>query len=374
MNSIDLFCGAGGFSEGLYQAGIQTRIAVDFDEQAIHTFSHNHPKVRTICADIAKLNPKNLLAKAELEKGELDLIVGGPPCQGFSLAGSRLPDDPKNKLVLEYKKIVKGVMPKFFIFENVPGIMSMESGKVVEALCNEFRELGYALSVEVINAADYGVPQSRPRFIMIGSREGIKVGFPLKTHSENGNKYKISLLDQKLPSYVTVKDALFDLPNIYQGEGGETMPHSEDPQNEYQLARRGRREPGTIYNQRATRHCERIVERYSMITQGCNNKCLPEEMRTKKNNVFKIHEDSPSRTVTCNFRTDLLHPWNPRGLTVREAARLQSFDDDYQFFGNLTRKAKWVTQDDQVGNAMPPLLAKALGEHILSFGGAINAV
>lgn len=126
----------------------------------------------------------------------------------------------------------------------------------------------------------------------------------------------------------------------------------------------GNRNPGTIYNHRATRHSEVIQQRYAMIPEGCNNSVLPVEIRTKKRNTFRLGRNQPARTVTCNLRTDLLHPIFPRGITVREAARLQSFSDDYRFFGNLTRKAKWVTQDDQVGNAVPPLFAKAIAEYI----------
>lgn len=152
---------------------------------------------------------------------------------------------------------------------------------------------------------------------------------------------------------------------IKQGDGAEEMQHVSDPINAYQFERRGSRAPGMVFNHRATGHSEPIIRRYDAIPEGGNNSQVPVEMRTKKINVFKLHREKPARTVTCNHRTDLLHPVIPRGTTVREAARLQSFDDDYRFFGNLTRKAKWVTQDDQVGNAVPPLLARAIAKSLL---------
>lgn len=365
MKSIDLFCGAGGFSEGLRHAGVETVFAADFDEQAIMTFSKNHPNVRSLCADVSDLSAEKILSEAGLSRGDVDLVVGGPPCQGFSLAGPRLPNDPKNKLVLQYKRIVFEIKPRFFIFENVSGILSMQGGKVLNALQNEFASMGYKVSSKVVNAADYGVPQLRPRFIMIGTLDSKETGFPVPSHGDPDKMYHSSLLNNGKVPYVTVREALEDLPEIEQGEGEEKAAHTGGYKNQFQLERKGSREPGVVYNHRATRHSQPIVERYSQIPPGCSNGCLPEEIRTKKINVFRLHPDRPSRTVTCNFRTDLLHPWIPRGTTVREAARLQSFDDDYQFFGNLTRKAKWVTQDDQVGNAVPPLLAKALALHVL---------
>ena len=164
--------------------------------------------------------------------------------------------------------------------------------------------------------------------------------------------------------YVTVADALSDLPALDQEQGEMEMEHTSEPCNDYQRERRGHRNPGKIYGHKATRHSKEIQYRYSLIPQGSTNACLPEEIRTKKNNVYKLDMSQPARTVTCNFRTDLLHPTMNRGLTVREAARLQSFDDDYKFFGCLTRKARWLTQDDQVGNAVPPLLARAFADHI----------
>jgi DNA (cytosine-5)-methyltransferase 1 len=362
MTSIDLFCGAGGFTEGLRQAGYHTALANDFDEMACRTFSHNHPSVPTICRDISKLEVAEILSAAKIKSGEVRLVVGGPPCQGFSLAGRRVVDDPRNKMFLEFVRVVQGLKPEVFVFENVSGILNMQKGQALLAIVSAFENIGYSCQYRVLNSADYGVPQKRPRFIFIGSRDGKNIGFPPATHGKISSQEL--LFGANIRPHLTSWDALSDLPEITQGQGSEEMDHCDYYDNEYQEARRGVRVPGKLYNHRATSHSDPIIERYAAIPEGGDNSQVPSHLRTKKINVYKIDSQSPSRTVTCNHRTDLLHPKIPRGTTVREAARLQSFDDDYQFFGNLTRKAKWVTQDDQVGNAVPPLLARAIGMHI----------
>ena len=198
------------------------------------------------------------------------------------------------------------------------------------------------------------------RFVLVGVRGfDKKITFPKPTHGNAGEAEQPQLLP-----YVTVRDALSNLPIVAQGEGAEEMRINIRWDNAFQKSCIGERNPGVVYNHRATRHSQAIQERYAMIPQGCNHSVLPPEIRTKKQNAYKLDLSRPGKTVTCNFRTDLIHPVMNRGLTVREAARLQSFDDDYCFFGNLTRKAKWLTQDDQVGNAVPPLLAYAFAEHI----------
>jgi DNA (cytosine-5)-methyltransferase 1 len=367
---IDLFAGAGGMSEGFQQAGFRAAAAVEFDEMAARTFSFNHPDVPLIVGDIRNISPEQVLDQAGVGAEAIDVVCGGPPCQGFSLAGPRIADDPRNKLFLEFVRFVRVLKPRFFIFENVSGLTSMLGGAALTAIINEFTSLGYSCCHEVLNAADYGVPQSRPRFILIGSRDNEGVGMPERTHTGTRGP---SLFDDDLPPHLTVWDALSDLPVIEAGQGEEELQHAHSPSNPYQNARRGRRRPGTLYNHRATGHSERIKARYAAIPEGSDNSCLPDELRTKKVNVFKLHRSRPARTVTCNHRTDLLHPVIPRGTTVREAARLQSFDDDYRFFGNLTRKARWVTQDDQVGNAVPPLLAQAIARHLAKAGSLFGA-
>jgi DNA (cytosine-5)-methyltransferase 1 len=338
---------------------------------AAKTFQFNHPGVPFVVGDLRQLSVDRILEISKTKEGEPTVVCGGPPCQGFSLAGQRIADDPRNQLFREFVRVVDGVKPEFFLFENVAGLVSMQGGAVLQAILSEFKRVGYKCQFKTLNAADYGVPQARPRFIIIGSRDTDPIGFPQPTHFRKPDSFGPSGFESQLsffegPQQLTVWDALSDLPVIAQGEGDEELPHTSGYNNDYQLARRGQRFPGVIFNHRATSHSERIVERYAAIPEGGDNSQVPEEHRTKKTNVFKLHRDRPARTVTCNHRTDLLHPVVPRGTTVREAARLQSFDDDYRFFGNLTRKAKWTTQDDQVGNAVPPLLAMALANHIKS--------
>ena len=362
--TIDLFAGAGGITEGFRKAGYICVCANDFDEEAKHTFTYNHPNVPYLLKDVKEVTAADILEKANCEASEIDLITGGPPCQGFSLAGLRLSDDPRNVLFREYIRIAKDIQPKVIFFENVHGIMSMQGGKVLKAIVSEFGEIGYQCKYSLVNAADYGVPQARPRFVLIGVRGFDKeITFPEPTHGKMDDA-QVGLFDANILPYITVEAALSNLPVVDQGEGEEELAVSPYWNNDFQKERVGERCPGMIYNHRATKHSKAIQDRYELIPQGCNNSVLPPEIRTKKQNAYKLDMRLPSRTVTCNFRTDLIHPIMNRGLTVREAARLQSFDDDYRFFGNLTRKAKWLTQDDQVGNAVPPLLAFAFAEHI----------
>ncbi|MDO5377545.1 MAG: DNA cytosine methyltransferase [Clostridia bacterium] len=361
--TLDLFSGAGGITEGFKKAGFRCMVANDIDEEARHTFLFNHPEVSFILGDIRQLSAEDFLKSSGCDPTDIDVITGGPPCQGFSLAGKRFSDDPRNTLFKEYVRIAKEIKPKVIFFENVPGIMSMQNGNVLEAITSAFKEIGYACRYALVNAADYGVPQTRLRFVLIGSRDyRFPPSFPPATHGKALGQ--LDLFSSSSLPYVTVEEALSGLPAIDQGEGEEACSNSLTGQNSYSIARAGNRNPGMVYNHRATKHSKKIQDRYALIPQGHSNAVLAPEIRTKKQNAFKLDLAQPAKTVTCNFRTDLIHPIMNRGLTVREAARLQSFDDDYRFFGNLTRKAKWLTQDDQVGNAVPPLLAYAFARHI----------
>lgn len=350
-------------AEGFRKAGFDCVFANDFDRQAVETFKYNHPTTVTIQQDIRTLSASEILDASGLRKGSIDVLCGGPPCQGFSLAGPRVADDPKNQLFLDFVRVAAELQPRVILFENVVGITSMQGGDVVRAIKKKFESIGYSTAQRILNAADFGVPQARPRFIMLGWPVGTTpLEFPEATHSSLSQQGLFG--GPGILPHLTVWDAIGDLPLIGPGEGDEELPHSGAYLTDYQENRRGTRNPGKLYNHRAINHSEKIQERYLAISEGSDNRDLPEHLRTKKINVWKLDRSKPSRTVTCNHRTDLLHPFLPRGTTVREAARLQSFDDDYRFFGNLTRKAAWVTQDDQVGNAVPPLLAYVLARRI----------
>ena len=164
------------------QAGYKCVFANDFDEMACKTFGHNHPTVPLICRDIAKIPASEILSLSNLRPGEVNLVVGGPPCQGFSLAGRRVVDDPRNKMFLEFVRLVLGLKPEIFVFENVAGLVNMQKGIALLAIVSAFEEIGYSCQYRVLNSADYGVPQKRPRFILIGSRDGKNIGFPAPTH------------------------------------------------------------------------------------------------------------------------------------------------------------------------------------------------
>lgn len=369
FTTVDLFAGAGGITEGFRMQGDYKCVcATDFDEEARHTFTYNHPEVPYILKDIKELEPDEILEMIPGTDKTVDVITGGPPCQGFSLLGPRLADDPRNQLFKEYIRIANVLRPKVIFFENVYGIMTMQKGKVVEAIVNSFADIGYRCQYRLVNAADYGVPQARPRFVLIGvSDPNVSITFPQPTHGKVGDYTQLNMFHGALLPYVTVDDALSDLPEVKPGEGSEEQEHTQEYRNPYQEGRRGVRNPGMVYCHRAINHSEKIQTRYFLIPQGSTSKVLPPEMNNKKNNLYRLKGDEPARTVTCCFRMDLIHPHLNRGLTTREAARLQSFDDDYRFFGNLTRKAKFLTQDDQVGNAVPPLLAYAFAKHIKNY-------
>jgi DNA (cytosine-5)-methyltransferase 1 len=367
FTSVDLFCGAGGLTEGFRKAGFTSAFAADFDEQAVQTFRYNHPDTVCLHRDVQSLSGKEIVHASGLTPGYVDVLCGGPPCQGYSLAGLRIADDPKNRLFLEFVRLTSELEPRVVLFENVEGIKSMQEGNVVRAIFREFERIGYCCEARILNAADYGVPQHRPRFILLAvPKDCNAISFPKATHGALKQQQQLQLFDETPLPHLTAWEALSDLPVIGAGEGAEELVHSGEYYNSYQRERRGDRFSGMIFNHRAVNHCERVRTRYAQIPEGGDNRLLPDELRTKKRNVWKLDRQKPSRTVTCNHRTDILHPILPRGTTVREAARLQSFDDDYRFFGNLTRKAKWVTQDDQVGNAVPPLLARDLALHIKS--------
>lgn len=214
--------------------------------------------------------------------------------------------------------------------------MNMQGGKVLDAIVTEFEKIGYKCKTDLVNAADYGVPQARPRFVLIGVRGfDKKITFPKPTHGKTDESGQMQLFTSKLLPYVTVENAFSNLPVVDQGEGEEEMQMEARWDNDFQKNCIGERNPGILYNHRATKHSKAVQDRYAMIPQGCNNSVLPAEIRTKKQNAYKLDLSLPGRTVTCNFRTDLIHPIMNRGLTVREAARLQSFDKVQEISGAI---------------------------------------
>ena len=343
---IDLFAGVGGMSLGFENAGFEVILANEYDAAIAAAYEKNHKKTKMICGDITKLD----LNKTFLNyKGKVDVIIGGPPCQGFSQKGQRKTiHDERNFLFKYYVEVVKLVKPKYFVMENVPNLLTAECGYFwteIEAL---FNSLGYQLKKGILNASDYGVPQNRRRAVIIGKFGEIAPDLPTPK-SES----------------VTIWDAISDLAYLKSGEGEETQNYRNEPQSEYQ--KKLRSGSTMLYNHVATKHSPLALERLAMIPPNAGKEVLPEEHLTKSiysGTWTRMRKDEISVTITTRFDTPssgkFTHPFLDRAITVREAARIQSFPDSFQFVGNKGSQMK------QVGNAVPPLLAGAIAEVIMN--------
>lgn len=337
---IDLFCGAGGLALGLKNAGFKLVGSVEYDAKACVTYRKNLGS-HLMEADISTLSVEDVLAKAGLNVGECDLLAGGPPCQGFSVQRRGSDEDPRNELVLQFLRFVEGVLPKFFLMENVSGLMSKRGMPFLNVVIRRAEELGYVVHIQKLDAADYGVPQSRKRVILVGERVqpyASRYSFP-DSRITNGD-------------YATVRDAIGDLP-APPLDGSE---HSQIPNHA-----------------REAKLSKLNIERIRHVPQGGGREYLPEHLQLPchKNNPSHRHTDvygrlawdKPAGTITARFdsftRGKFAHPEEHRSITLREGARLQTFPDDFVFFGNREEIAK------QIGNAVPPKLAKALGASII---------
>lgn len=348
---LDLFSGCGGLSYGLYQAGFEIVSGSDNWKDSLDTFLLNHKKSSTLLGDIRDISSQYIRKRV----GSIDLIVGGPPCQGFSLTGPRNFYDKRNTLYLEFLRVVKDLKPKGFIIENVPGLASLFEGQVRERITQEFSKIGYNVNSKILNASDYGVPQDRKRIVFVGLRSNKIFEFPLPTHFDQNT---LPIFKKKL----TVWDAISDLP-LLDGEylGKEVMEYSSPVRTKYQrLMRKGSK---YIYNHVAARHDERTIKIISHVPEGKNYKSLPEEyINTRNFHVAwtRMDRNKPAPTIDTGHRHHF-HPVANRVPTVRESARLQSFPDTFIFTNTKT------SQYIQVGNAVPPLLAKRLGEKMLEY-------
>lgn len=317
---ISLFSGGGGLDLGLALAGFETILATDLEQQHCTTIKYNFPNSITLAADVTKLSGDKIRTLAKVDN--FDLLAGGPPCQSFSILGQRNSiSDPRGQLVYDYVRILKELQPRAFIFENVPGLLTVNKGKDWKELLEYFHnETHYKLYSQTLNAADYGIPQIRKRVFIVGFRNpDIRFEFPRPTHQDPNSK--ISLFDKVLQPWVPSYFALEDVDNL--------------PNHDIRI------------------HGDRVRERYIKIPQGG---------RDRVDHTDRIHPDRPSGTVLVGSRAGggrpHIHPFEPRHITVREAARLQSFPDWYVFQNTNT----W--QYRAVGNAVPPLLAKVVGEQV----------
>jgi DNA (cytosine-5)-methyltransferase 1 len=380
LSAIDLFCGAGGLTEGFRQAGFKCLYANDSNPNAIETFRFNHTAAWADHRVVEDVDARAVRRELGLKKGDLSVITGGPPCQGFSInAPERFLDDPRNALFRQYLRFIEEFEPKTLVFENVPGMLSLANGHVFEQVQRELGKHGYRLSTGILFAAHYGVPQERWRLIILGSQGAAVPTLPEPTHFAMGRaNFKggktltfrlLPLHRQVLLPAVTVADAISDLPALEMGEGGEIVQYDRKTGSEY--ARLLRSAEGETYNHYAASLSPQNRARLQYIKPGGSWRDIPRRLlplgmkRARKSDHTRRYGRLRLDGLAGTIMTKCDPHWGPvflpdqdRALTVREAARLQSFPDRYRFLGSR------VSQYEQVGNAVPVLMAKAIAESI----------
>ena len=358
---MDLFSGAGGLSEGFQQAGFRTVAGQDLFAAAGRTFALAHPAARFVGGPIQGVSAAQLLEGSGIGPGELDVLVGGPPCQGYSYYNhGRGEHDPRAGLFREYLRIVAGVMPRWLVMENVAGITSVANGAVVREIHQGMQALGYRVAMALLRAEDHGVPQERRRMFFIATREDRPILFPLPTH---GPSFGVP--------FVTIRDAIGDLPDVPNGGGADATPYGGKVASAY--ARALREGADVLSNHRAPRLHPKNLERLAHIPEGGSWRDIPHDLlpagmtRAKRSDHTKRYGRPHWGGLSCTVLTKcdvhwgaFFHPEQPRAITPREAARLQSFPDRFAFQGSQTE------QFVQVGNAVPPLLARAVAAMILT--------
>lgn len=346
LNAIDLFAGCGGLSKGFMDAGFDIIVGVDNDQAALNTFEKNHNGAVAMNADLSKQETFDEIKRIAGDK-EIDVIVAGPPCQGFSLSGPRNFDDERNKLYLAVIEMVRQFQPKGFIIENVPGMATLYDGQIKDEILRRFKGMGYNIECKILCAADYGVPQMRKRLIFMGIRNDI--GVP---------KFPEPIFTPE--TYRTCREAISDLPSRVEELGEEISRYSQEPLTEYQKLMR--KNSTLLFNHVATNHTQMVKDTIALVPEGGNYKDLPPgwgESRKFNEAWTRYHGDKPSKTIDTGHRNHFHYEYN-RVPTIRENARLQSFPDDFVFTGTRTQ------QNRQVGNAVPPLLGQALGTALIN--------
>jgi len=357
---IELFSGPGGLSLGFERGGFRILQAIEKDKKVEVTYKHNHPDVDFIQGDITSICPAECLARIGLLPGQLTAVIGGPPCQGFSESNRRTRnlENPQNHLYKRYFHFLEQIQPEWFVMENVAGLRTLSRGAVLEAILGEAERLGYTADVAVLNAAEYGVPQIRRRIFIVGNRVNLPIEFPQPTHGGD------------LLPFVTVEDAIRDLPLLENGAATDCLLYRPLRRlSAYQLLMRANsRDAKSVYGNLVTRSSEDIIARYRHIRRGQNWEAVPRELMACYEDVTRCHTGlyyrlkwNESSKVIGNFRKNMLiHPEKHRGLSIREAARLQSFPDNYRFLGSIG------FQQQQVADAVPPLLAEAVARAVIS--------
>lgn len=352
---IDLFSGAGGFSSGFVKSNFEIVSAVEYDESIAKTYVLNHPDTKMFVDDIANVDPQSL-------GSNISVIIGGPPCQGFSMAGSRIRggfiDDPRNYLFKHYYKIVRYILPKVFVIENVKGLLTMQNGEIYNEIIKLFSNINsksgqkYQLKTFVLNTKEFGIPQNRERVIIFGVLNNKQINFDELFEK---TKYKILSKHKDFFEYTNVENAISNLPLATKNG----IIKSPKPTSNYQIYLKGNDEK--IFNHQATRHSQTAIYRMNQIKPGENYTSLNETIKSIHSGSYgrlEWHKRAP--TITTRFDTPaggrFIHPQYDRTLTPREAARIQSFSDDYKFIGT---KSSVTTQ---IGNAVPPKLSYFLAE------------
>ncbi len=374
---LDLFCGTGGFSKGFEDQGsFDVILGIDSLDVAVKSFRSNHHNAIALTRDIRNSPPQDVSGQLDITTDMVDVIIGGPPCQGFSSIRPHRSvewNDPRNGLFRDFAEYVAWFRPRVFVLENVVGLVTFNGGEAVEIMQSTFESLGYTTDWRIMNAAHYGVPQKRERLILLGVERGLPLSFPRPTHycevdtigirdkgrmllPEKANLFNLG--NPPLLPAVTVADAIDDLPPLNSGEAAAR--YTAAPRTTYQADRRAGSRSLTLHA--STAHTPRMLEiiRHS----GPNISHVPERLITSgfSSSYSRIAGDEPSVTITVNFvhpaSNRCIHPTQDRALTPREGARIQSFDDDFHFAGNRTQIVK------QIGNAVPPLLGRVIAKHV----------
>lgn len=359
---IDLFCGAGGLSYGFaHDNNFEIVAANEILPNMAKAYSLNHPSVEVYIDDIKNFGAHCVKKDLGIVPSDIDIIIGGPPCQAYSTLGKRLMDDQRGKLFQEYYRVLKEFNPKFFLFENVKGLLSMQGGELLETIISLFKSLGYKVQYKLLNAADFGAPQIRERIVIVGSKLKNDFQYPLQTHY--GKEEAHGLFGNSLELHLTLEEAISDLPFIKSGE--ESFEYASEPQNEFQKMIRISA-PKKLMDHNAPHNNAKLVKIMELLPDGGTPEDLPKELRPMsgyKNTYCRLWWNRPSTTITRNLSTPsssrCIHPKAPRPLTTREGARIQCFPDSYKFYGSRSDR------NLQIGNAVPTVLSNALVRAIL---------